>query len=385
MEKRERFYNIEFLRFILAIVIVLFHFCHAGKTCFGSVFGYIHSVLKFSNMTAFGNLAVDMFFIMGGFFLIYSFQQNMSISVFVKKRLIRLYPLIILYVVIDIFFNFFIHKIPHYLPHEQILRILLIDNIGLNTVHLGLTWFVSVLFWSSLFYFYLLKNFESKYVNLLIPLIVVFCYSFLIHAFKGNITGHTESFNFVFNAGVMRGLAGIGLGYLIFQFYKTIKSKEQNLITILGCTLFEGILCFYIFNNITFHKINYYSNFVIIVAFAVFFILLLLKRGFISRILNNAKLAILGRYSYSIYIMHIFVLRAFMVFIGNPHKHFVENNLALCITTQVILAVLLGIVTYHLVEVPAAKYLKNKWFENKREEPESLAAVGIPPLGGGGN
>ncbi len=316
-------------------------------------------------MTTFGYLAVDMFFIMSGFFLMYTFNNSLNVCDFIKKKIIRLWPMVVAYAVIDTLYQYFVYHTPHYIPYNQILRILMLDNIGLNIKFFRITWYVSVLFWVSLLYFYVIKNFSKKIVDLIVPISVVFCYAFLIHAFKGNVTGHIESRYFIFNAGVMRGIAGIGIGYLIYNFLKTVKPYTQTVKNFICYTLAEGILMFFVINNIIFHKIKYNSNFVIIVGFVALFILFLLKRGAISRILDNKYSAIMGRYSYSIFVIHMFVLDAFSFYVWKPHPQFVEAHLYLNLVIPVICAVLAGIVAYHLIEVPAGRYLKKKFFPQK--------------------
>ena len=87
--------NIEFLRFLLAIVIVFYHFFHAGKYCFGRLFPDINILSNLSKATENGTLAVDMFFIIAGFFMFHTFK-NISIKEFFLKKIIRLYPLVLL-------------------------------------------------------------------------------------------------------------------------------------------------------------------------------------------------------------------------------------------------------------------------------------------------
>lgn len=368
MEKK-RFFNIDFLRFIFAIIIILYHFCHAGKgSFFLGTFKNISEVANFSSMTSFGNLAVDFFFIIAGFFLFYRRDFGIKISDFVKSRIIRLYPLVLLYSIISILFGFFVYKINNYIPYEQILRLLLIDNIGLNLVHSGITWYVSVLFWCSLFYFYIIKYFEKKYIDLFIPLIIIFCYSFLIHAYKGNITGHTQSFDFIYNAGVLRGLAGLGLGIIIAKIYSEL-GDLNNKISFYSKIIYsiaEGVLLYFVINFTCLKKLSYYSNFIIIVAFAILFFLFLLNKGYISNLLNNRFLGYLGRYTYSIFIIHRFVQNTIKIYVLPINTNFVSNHIYITIFLVTLLCIIAGIITYYLIEKPSFNYLKKYEKQTKK-------------------
>ena len=92
---------------------------------------------------------------------------------------------------------------------------------------------------------------------------------------------------------------------------------------------------------------------------------------------------ILGRYSYSIFVMHIIVQDLLRRNFWDIHRSFVIAHPVFNLILPVILAILLGVVTYHLVERPAARYLKNKWFPDKDKKPETLENTAMQPLGGG--
>lgn len=87
--------------------------------------------------------------------------------------------------------------------------------------------------------------------------------------------------------------------------------------------------------------------------------------GYFSRLLNNDFSVILGRYSYSIFIMHTIVLDLFKVYLWQSHKSFIIHYPILNLIIPIFVSIVVGILTYHCVERPAANYLKNKWFPNK--------------------
>ncbi len=357
--KKEKLLNLEFLKFVLAIIIILYHSWHYGAI--PTMFPHLEIVKKLT-LAYSGNLAVDAFFIISGFLLLYTFNNSISVLDFIKKKIIRLWPMVAVFAGTDVIIQYFINHTPHYMPYDQILRILMIENIGLNIYFSKVTWYVSVLLWISTLFFYLIKNFSKKIVDLIVPLLVVFCYAFLIHAYKGNVCSIIDSKYYIFNAGVMRGIAGMGTGYLIFNFYNSMKPYIPSVRKWLGYTIAECCLLFFVLNYLAFHKLEYHSNFVILVGIVILLILFILKRGGVSKLLNNKFSAVLGRYSYSIYIIHMFVLTVFRTYLYKPYPKFVETHTILCIILPIICAILAGIVLYHLIEVPAGNYLKKKLF-----------------------
>lgn len=353
--------NIEFLRFWFAISIIFFHIFHAGKNNFGDIFKTDELALSLQRGSYGGFFAVDMFFIIAGFFLFLTLKKEVSVIDFIKKKIARLYPLVVFFSAVDIIFSIFVYKIHGYLPHREILRLLMLDNIGLNVVHSGITWYISSLFWGLLIYFYLSKIFEKKYLDFIVVIIIVFCYSFLIHAYNGYLNNaHTISWYNVFNGGFMRSLAGIGCGYFICEFYKNIKSYYPTVLKTLFYTGLEGFLLFFVFNNLLFHKINYKENFIIILGFIGLFILFLLKRGYISRLFDNKLSVCLGKYAYSIFIVHIFIIELYKKYLWFLHRDFVNAHIIFSIIITIVTSIIAGIIVYHFIEKPAGDYLKKK-------------------------
>ena len=62
------FKNIDFLRVVFAISIVVYHVFHGGKQAMGKLFVNVPEIAHMSSASVNGYLAVDMFFIMAGFF-----------------------------------------------------------------------------------------------------------------------------------------------------------------------------------------------------------------------------------------------------------------------------------------------------------------------------
>lgn len=204
--------NIEFLRFIFAVFIVYFHL----------VAGYLYIKLgdsvelynKLHNHCN-GQLCVEYFFVIAGFFLITKTNFNIDIIDFAKKKIMRLWP--VLAFTIGLYWILSLFTPIEFCKYSNLLTILLIDNVGINTAFGNMisTWFVSALFWCTLLYFYILKNVTSKHVNFLILLLVILALSAKIHS-----NGMSSKDVFVLNnIGLLRGIYCIGLGYFIGKIF----------------------------------------------------------------------------------------------------------------------------------------------------------------------
>lgn len=360
--KARSFKNVDFVRFVLAIAIVLYHSFHGGKSVLGSLFPDVSFFSDITVGTSFGYLAVDMFFVMAGFFLFFATDFSISIVDFVKKKLMRLYPLVVLFVILDIVSQYWIFNNSGYVPYNQVFRLLMMDNLGLSLSHSSITWYVSTLFWSMLFFFYVCKTFDKKYVNCLFAILLFFSYAFLIQANGGNIAGSNKSVAYVFNLGVLRAFGGMSVGYFLCEFWRRVKPRVAGVWSKMFYTLAECGLLYFVINSLIFHKIQFETNFVIILGFVGLFWLLLLKRGWVSQLFDNHVSTILGRYSYSIFIMHIFVIRILRKYVWMANADFVYAHPCFNVLAIIILSIFTGLLVYHLVEVPGAKLLKKSFF-----------------------
>lgn len=357
MSKIEKLKNVEFLRFVFIILIVCLHIEIWLCKPFSDVFPFY-----FNN----AGFCVEFFFIIAGLFLVVTTDFKVSFIDIFKKKLLRLYPTIVFANTVYWLLSFFTPIV--FFKYANIFTFLLINNVGITNQYPNLspTWFVSSLMWVSLLYFYLIKYVPKIWINFIISILVLLSFAFLTHFRAGNI----DNVGYIFNYGIIRAIAGIGLGYLFGCYYLQYKNlllvnkdkfTGKFLYTVLEIYLFSFLMYY-----LTFHKIKSPDAYMIyVLAFSGLFWLFILKRGYFSRLLNNDFSVILGRYSYSIFIMHTIVLDLFKVYLWQQHKNFIIAYPVLNLILPVVASILLGIVTYHLVEKPAAEFLKKKWFPKK--------------------
>ena len=88
MAKRRRINEIDFLRFVAALSVVLFHYSFRGHAADDlSVMPY--PVLE--TVARYGYLGVDLFFLISGFVILMTASSG-SLKDFVISRAVRLYP-----------------------------------------------------------------------------------------------------------------------------------------------------------------------------------------------------------------------------------------------------------------------------------------------------
>ncbi len=357
-----KLYSIESLRFLFAVIIVYFHILHNNiiEATGGTV--YLNRLADNCN---YAGAIVDCFFILGGYFMYKSFCKNPDLSVkqFSYRKFSRLWPVLFVSTVLCLLF--FDYKF-----YPNFFDILFLQNIGVSLDYQGINWYVSPFFWVIIFYYVLLKHSKNKRIlNIIVGVTVYFSYVILVNNRAPNFG--REAIGYALNAGVLRALGGIGLGYLIAVCCESVKSMP--FIKNFKASAFQNILITFIVTvleagSIVMMSIHFFARskayaneFIVVILFTALFVCFLSGKGLISKIFSFKLFANFGKYAYSIYIMQSV---SFNILARTLWKtsYATEHSLK-CILLSVAFAVALGIATYYIVEKPSAKLLKK--FERK--------------------
>ena len=233
-------------------------------------------------------------------------------------------------------------------------------DIGLSLEYKGINWYISPLFWASLFYYAVIKVLEPKKANVLIAVIVYFSYLVNISSCNGGF-GRETVYGIV-NLGLTRALAGIGLGYLIgvgIETFQTIgfnyKNKHTKRGKIAVLTMVELIICiFFVYYFLLGGQ--YQNKFIVVILFSVLLISFLLRGGMVSRELNRPVFSLLGKYAYSIYVMQQI---SFWILQKTLWRTNIVGRVGLCICVSLLFSILVGVITYYMIECPFSKLYLN--------------------------
>lgn len=363
--------NIEFLRVMCTFFIVFYHIFHIN---FLGKFITDIPLSLLTNLSYHAQKAVDFFFIMAGFFLVFTFKPTLSLFDFFKKRVIRFWP-VMLFVLICYGIGS-IWSLSSFYPGRNILTLLFINNIGLPFKHgdSGNLWFVSVLIWCSVFYFLMIKHVKLKLNIITFLFISIISYSLLLFHQHGDIRGYHQNYYVIVNIGMLRGLAGMGLGCLLASFWKNYKAlfteRFNSKLSYISLGCIELTFLILLIYNSLFHHLKM-CKFVLIILFVILFVLFLINKGFVSQFFDRDIWVKLSKYTYSIYVIHIFVLYILKNSIYKYHIAFLHNHSLSIVMFTIFVILVFGIFTYHFVEEPCAKYLTNKFLPRKVENKEN--------------
>lgn len=210
--------------------------------------------------------------------------------------------------------------------------------------------------------FFIMAGFFLFY--LIIALAIYYSLVVLVNSTQGHFEEHYEMVNSIFNVGMLRGIAEIGIGYFIGFWYEDaiLNRCETNCkfkivsIEFLIYSLAEIYLLIFIVQRLLFKAANYTNDLVLVIIFIAFYMLFLRKRGILSIVTNNRVIYNLSKYAFSIYVMQEVVYR---ILAKTLWLHSIRQEQAIVmLLISFIITVLVGIATYHIIEYPALSLCK---------------------------
>lgn len=350
----KRLNNIEFLRFFFALCIIYFHLLHSaimpytGET---EIYQYL------AEQSRYAKYIVECFFIISGYFLFQSVQRNpqRSTARFILQRVIRLWPVLACSTILSIIFM-------NKSVSSGLLNLCFLQSTSLTTDWKGLNWYVSALFIAEIFYFMLYKAVQSTAGRRLLTCLLVYCgYSLNLMTTDGEF-GRKVVYG-IFSLAIARAVAGIGLGCLLGELVQKMRESERSIWALYGTRRVVSIISILEAGTVIFLLRDFFmgksapeNQFIVVILFSVLFLCMLTGKGFLSRAFIRSRLWILGKYSYSIYVMQE---TAFLILRNTVWKKeiLVQEHVFLCLVVSVSVTAALGIIFYYLVERPAEKKL----------------------------
>ncbi len=374
------FKNLEFLRFLLIWAVVGVHLAYLN----------VSSAPQFSWLVKWtsGWQAVEMFFLMSGFFLFYKVKTEETILNFALRKWLRLAPFIIALTFIGYMCAGF--DIMQYPLSVNIFNAFLM--LDWNTHHFGpdatiiyVAWFANALFFVSVVYFGIFKCLPHDKATLVIGAIsFITFFMYQRHVFI--------IVPFIYP--LVRAFAYIGFGYLICELWKGYSKKKeldgnaQNSICpvasiaeviLLGAivvSLFAGSTGTPTPEGLTvppdqIATLNAQTWFPDLtrwalggnnlqLCFIALFWLFLCNRGIISRALSTPLSVQLGRYSYAIFLVHTIVVRATRDYLDVAHCEWSYEHPVLLIGAVCAAIMAAAVLSHHLLELPLLRWASSK-------------------------
>jgi len=303
-------------------------------------------------------LMVDFFFALSGFVLahtyLYSGRKTSGLQ-FIFHRLARLYPLHIFTLVLFILAYLATrHQLPEYADgrlYTFLQQLTLTHSIGLHTVDQtwnGPSWSVSVEFWVSVLFFFLIKKSTPSIYLFLVSSV---CLLAIYNNSDLGLLVVTENYYGIFNSGLVRCICLFLCGVLTYRAYLMLQHSEHllqripwNILEILSILLVAFII---LTRRKPVSDLDMFAPPVFMMLILVF----AFDRGLVSRLL--AKTLYLGKLSYSIYLNHVPVIYL-VFFLVKPEKFgFVTS-----FWSAYVAILILSHFTYQYIEQPSRRKIR---------------------------
>lgn len=259
-------------------------------------------------------LFVDFFFVLSGFVIGHAYLKRLNnkkeIGLFIFRRIGRLWPLhifvLLLFVLME-FLKIYVMtingegwqqaEIPfsnEYSLRSLVSNIFLLQSIGL---HDQLTWNYPSWSISVEFYTYLVFIFVIAllHINRLIKVGIVLFSLWVLYLYPKNIDA-------TFDFGLFRCMAGFFLGLLIYSFYESISLVKLRFATFIEVSIIVLVILFVLF--FSHGLVSLLAPFL----FSIMVMVFALEQGAVSKVLRSKPFQKLGLWSYSIYMIHAFVI-----------------------------------------------------------------------------
>ncbi|RZL50318.1 MAG: acyltransferase [Pedobacter sp.] len=311
MAMKHRFRVLDVFRGIFASIIVFAHMSY-----------YSNTPILNNEFVNNAGVFVDFFFVLSGFVICYSYQSIASkneLSTFFAKRFARIYPLhfilLITYVLIELVKFFAKNHIQINSPFDNSIQTFVTNLFLLNSIKFpgiddfswnGVSWSISAEFISYVAYALIIYAITISRFSKLKPLATVST-SILSFGILVLIT-NAYKIDYGYNYGFLRGLIGFFCGafcfYVFEHFYDRVKKLSANLFTVLEILVITSVILV-VYNGKMVYANGYIYEFLFFIAIFVF----AFEKGQVSALLNKSKfLSNIGKYSYSIYMVHTLIL-----------------------------------------------------------------------------
>jgi peptidoglycan/LPS O-acetylase OafA/YrhL len=345
LQTKQHFLTLDGLRGIAAISVVIFHFMEIAVPKYEESF------------IAHAYLAVDFFFCLSGFVIAYAYDEKLSkigIGSFIKLRLIRLHPLVIIGAVIGIIAFIFDPFDPLYQKYSDknlwmfiasclMIPYPLVRERYFNLFHLNPpTW---SLFWeyvANIVYALILVRINRKLLSVLVVMAAVAL------AFEAHRSGHLSvgwgGDNII--GGAARVAFSFMAGLLIYRSNFIINSK----IGFIGCALM--LLATFLI------PYNEKTNPIVDVAVVVLYypLLIALAAGVKATGAYKKLCHFLGELSYPLYMVHYPFIWLFMSYVLLYKPAIDEMTVIMAVGTPLLMA--LAYIVLKFIDEPLRKYLK---------------------------
>ncbi len=339
---KHRIKELDALRGIAACMVVIFHIS----------LGIREASWQFNV----GCMGVDLFFIISGFVILMTLEKCKNWKDFAVSRFSRLYPAYWVCVTITGIAWWSVHQIP---VHDFI--ILYFGNMTMFQFYLGIL-HIDGVYWTLnvelLFYFLMLFLFLTKSLKHIEKIgLGLIAFIFLIRFNYSVVDQHPILQKAISALPLIRYFPLFFTGIIIYKI-KFDRLTTARILIILACFLVQIYVFDKFYNNRI--KMNFEEYAVtLLIIFSVFVLYLTNKLQFIV----NGVTLWLGEISYSLYLIHQYIERDFIL---NKLLHIYHWNYELAAVVSITSVLIIATLINRLVEKPSLEFIRARYKQYKQ-------------------
>lgn len=284
---------LDFFRSLLAVCIVIFH-----------------TGILMPGLLPDGYLAVQLFFVMSGYFFVKSYYSHFAdikspeerFTGMVWHRFKRLYPEYIFITLITLlFFRFAIQANPEY---DIFFNLIMFGHLGTMGNIVPGSWFVGAMFWSMFVLSACLVWFKEKTLYLIAPLLFMIGNVLLFRHNSNSIAGANIIFLDFIASGICRAFVGISLG--MFIYYASKLPVVKTFINKLNKYVVFALVAFMIWY--VYYLMTGHSNPYNIYLPATVLMLISVTRDISLKFMKSRFISLLANSSYMLFLTNILTI-----------------------------------------------------------------------------
>jgi len=359
MSKSKRVYQIDLFRFLAAVGVMLYHY-----TCqyrIAQTDGtYLRPFPGIAEVSKFGYLGVDLFFIISGFVIALSIQKA-SLIHFIKSRVTRLYPaywfcLIVTFLVVLVWGGSkYSATYPQFFANATMLN----GFFGVENID-GVYWslYVELKFYLLMALYLLLRKIKDfKLEHFIVPWLTLSVFSVFI-PFESSVVLRIVKSIFILDYSAL-----FIAGMIYYKIYKT----GAKPIYFAGLTVCLLVSITHGLDKLTAVEAAYdieYSRYAIVFFLVLFNLLIYLSSIKKLQFINSPKLLKFGVLTYPLYLIHSKI--GIIIF----RNHMTEDNKYLLVTFVTLVMILAAYLINTYFEIPFSKKISgwlNYWHAKYEE------------------
>ncbi|TRZ42432.1 acyltransferase family protein [Robertkochia solimangrovi] len=363
IEPKPHYEILDGLRGIAAVIVVLFHLAEPLATS------------RFDNLVNHGYLAVDFFFLLSGYVIGYAYDdrwKKLTIGAFLKRRLIRLQPMVILGMTLGAIGFYFtdstIWPLIHNVPFWKLILVMIIgytllplplsmDIRGWQEMHPlnSVGWSLFFEYIANILYALGLRKLSNKSLLIFVLFAAIALLHLAITSPNGDIAGGwTLNFEHMY-IGIIRTLYPFFAGLLLSRITRPVRIKNA----FLWCGLLLAAILFmpriggeeYLWKN------GLYEAICIILIFPA--IVYIGASGIVTGKLGNKLCKFLGDLSYPLYMTHYVLVYFYVAWVSN--QKVIDPTTALFYAVLTFSgALILAYISLKYYDEPLRKWLQRK-------------------------